>query len=124
MTIEKSLKARKAVYQRLNGKYLREAEQLFAKKDYPQASEKLWGAAAETVKAVAARRGLELGTHASLWEFVSKLDKEHPDWMLKKDFSYAGNLHQNFYEDWLGKEYIEEGLQILKNFVEKLQSLL
>ena len=51
-------RSRLAEYERLNGKYLREAEELLEKKDYPQASEKLWGAAAEIVKAVAAGRGI------------------------------------------------------------------
>lgn len=35
---------------RLNGKFMREAEELLAKGDYVQASEKLWGAAAEISK--------------------------------------------------------------------------
>ncbi|TLX98606.1 MAG: hypothetical protein E6K96_00120 [Thaumarchaeota archaeon] len=122
MTLEKSLKMRSQAYERLNGKYLKEAQRLISKRDYTQASEKLWGTAAEMVKAVAARKGIELGTHPSLWDFVSQLDKEHPELMLKKDFSYAGNLHQNFYEDWLGRDYIEEGLAIMKSFVEKLRS--
>jgi hypothetical protein len=106
-----------------NDKYLKNAEKLFKDKDYSQASEKLWGAAAEMVKTVAAKRGVELGTHGSLWEYVSKLDKEHPELMLKKDFSYAGNLHQNFYEDWLGKDYIKEGIEVVRAFVEKLSSI-
>ncbi len=108
---------------RLNGRYLREAQSLLARRDYPQASEKLWGASAEVVKAVAAKRGMELGTHASLWKFVGRLSEEHPDWDLIDAFSYAGNLHQNFYEDWLTKEYVERGLEIVRGFVGKLKQL-
>ena len=36
------------------------------------ASEKLWGASAEVVKVVAAKRGIKLKTHGDLWNFVSK----------------------------------------------------
>ncbi len=111
-------------YLRLNGKYLSEAEELIGRRDFAQASEKLWGAAAEIIKAVAARRGVELGTHGSLWEYVSKLDSEHPEWRLRRDFSYAGNLHQNFYEDWLPGEYVREGLEIVREFARKLGTLL
>jgi hypothetical protein len=111
-------------YRRLNGRYLKDAEQLIKKGDYAQASEKLWGAAAEIVKAVGAKHDVELGTHASLWEYVSKLDKENPGWNLRRDFSYAGNLHQNFYEDWLPKEYVKDGVTIVKGFVKKLETLL
>ncbi len=108
---------------RLNRRYLREAQSLLARRDYPQASEKLWSAAAEAVKAVAAKRGIELGTHASLWKFVGRLSEQHPDWDLIDALSYAGNLHQNFYEDWLTKEYVERGLEIVRGFGGKLKQL-
>lgn len=118
------MESSKQNYLRLNGKYLAEAKDLISRGDFVQASEKLWGAAAEMVKAVAAKRGFELGTHASLWEYVSKLDAEHPEWKLRRDFSYAGNLHQNFYEDWLPGDYVTEGLQIVTEFAKKLRTLL
>ncbi len=118
------MESAKENYLRLNGKYASEAQVLIQRRDFAQASEKLWGAAAEMVKAVAARRGVELGTHASLWEYVSKLDEEHPEWKLRRDFSYAGNLHQNFYEDWLTEDYVTEGLEIVREFAKKLRTLL
>lgn len=65
-------------YLRLNGKYMAEAEELLAKKDYSQASEELWGAPVEVVKAVAAKRGTQLGTHRSIADYVSKLAKDKP----------------------------------------------
>ncbi|MBI4258169.1 MAG: hypothetical protein HY619_04365 [Thaumarchaeota archaeon] len=117
-------RSRLTEYERLNGKYLKEAEVLLKKKDYSQASEKLWGAAAENVKALAASKNLELGTHASLWSFVEKTHNDHPELNLMHEFSYAGNLHTNFYEDWLSPGYVEEGLQIVRNFVEKMRKLM
>lgn len=48
-------KTKEAHYRRLNGKYLKDADALLQKGDYVQASEKLWGAAAEIVKPVALR---------------------------------------------------------------------
>jgi len=117
-------RSRLAEYERLNGKYLREAEGLLKKKDFPQASEKLWGAAIEIVKAVAASRGVELGTHASLWSFVEKIHKEHPELNLMHEFSYAGNLHTNFYENWLSSGYVSEGLVVVRSFVDKMKKML
>jgi hypothetical protein len=35
-----------------------------------------------------------------------------------------GNLHQNFYEDWLPEAYVKDGLEIAKGFVKKLSALL
>jgi len=115
---------RQAEYERLNSKYLMEAEKLLAKKDYSQASEKLWGACAEIIKAVAAKRGLRLGTHRSLGEFIVKLQKEHPEWGLIDAFSIANNLHMNFYEDWMPAEIVERNAQTVRDFVEKLKGLL
>ncbi len=118
------MESSKQNYLRLSGKYLSEAENLVRAKEIAPASDKLWGASAEIVKAVAAKRGIELGTHGSLWEYVSKLDAEHPEWKLRRDFSYVGNLHQSFYEDWLPEGYVIEGLDIIKEFVRKLKTFL
>lgn len=119
-----SRRSRQAEYERLNGKYLREAEELITKKDYPQASEKLWGAYAEMVKAVAAKRGVGLGTHRSIAEFVEKLEDEHPEWKLTDGLAHAERLHVNFYEDHLPGEQVKRSAQAIRGFVEKLRGLL
>ncbi len=111
-------------YLKLDSEYLLEAEEFLKKNDLPQASEKLWGAAAEMVKAVAAKRGVELGTHASLWAFVEELDRQNPTLGLIEKFSYAGNLHTNFYENWLSSGYIARGMIVVKDFVAKMKQLL
>lgn len=54
-------------------KYMREAEEFLARKDYVQASEKAWEASSQVVKALAAGKGKELRSHASLWEYVDEL---------------------------------------------------
>lgn len=119
-----SPKAKLAEYVRLNGKYLKEAERFLAKGDLVQASEKLWGATAEIVKAVAAERGEELGTHRSIGEFITKLHKEHPEWSLIMAFNFANSLHTNFYENYLPKEHVETGATVVREFVSKLKTLL
>ena len=111
-------------YVRLNGKYLKEADQLLGAKDYAQASEKLWGAAAEIIKAVAAKRGKSLGTHRSLGEFLTELDEEKPEWGLLRDFNAANSLHMNFYEDWLPPKVVLDGADAVRDLVGKLKTLL
>lgn len=113
-----------ATYLRLNGKFMREAEEFLATGDYVQAGEKLWGAAAEMVKAVAARRGIELRVHRSISEFVSRLHKENPRLGLAEDFHIANNLHTNFYEDWLDSEMILVGAEAVRRFANKMRGLL
>ena len=111
---------RQAEYQRLNAKYLAEADELLAKKGCSQASEKLWGATAEIVKAVAAKRGVSLGTHRSIGEFVDLLHKENPRWGLREAFAFANSLHTNFYEDWLTEEFVLDASGRIRDFVSKL----
>ena len=113
-------------YQRLNGKYLREAKELIKKRDYPQASEKLWGASVEIVKAVAAKRENKiLGEHRMILEYVSKLDKEFPDMNLRRLISTARALHSNFYEDEFPPDYVSEvGYQAVEEFIGKMRRIL
>ncbi len=84
---------------RLCEKYLSEAEEFLAKKDYVQASEKAWGAASQIVKALAAKEGEELRSHASLWEYVDRLAEKLRDVELRRLWRTASVLHQNFYEN-------------------------
>jgi hypothetical protein len=117
-------KARQAEYERLNGKYLKEANQLLDSGDYAQASEKFWGAAAEVIKAVAAKRGMALGSHRSLGEYIERLQREHPSWNLARLFNAANSLHMNFYEDWLPPEIVRDGARAVTELVQKLKTLL
>jgi hypothetical protein len=109
---------------KLSEKYLREAEEFLAKGDYVQASEKAWGAAAQIVKALAAKEGRELRSHGELHRYVSKLGSERGDREIPRLWLSAVSLHQNFYENWLPGEIVEEGLESVKEFVEKLRKLL
>jgi len=94
-------------------KYLEDGETLLVKGDSTQASEKLWGASAEILKAVAAHRGLELKTHADLWSFTTKLS-----------FATANYLHQNFYENAMTPEAVKASADAVKQFIEKVEKLL
>jgi len=58
---------------KLSEKYLKDAEGFLDKGDYVQASEKAWGAASQMVKALAARRGVELRSHGELHKEVIEL---------------------------------------------------
>lgn len=88
----------------LNGKFLKDAKTLLDKQDYVQASEKLWGAAAQIIKAIALKRGKSLRSHESINKYIVELSKELNDKTILGYFSIANSLHQNFYEDWLAPE--------------------
>ncbi|MCR6668677.1 MAG: PaREP1 family protein [archaeon YNP-WB-040] len=114
---------RAELYARLSEKYLREADDLLAKKDHVQASEKLWGAAALMVKAVAASKGISISSHGELFSFVRRLgEEENPE--LRRLFSVASTLHQNFYENWLSGDVVREYSEDVKQLVAELKKLI
>jgi hypothetical protein len=117
-------KAKVRHYRRLNGKFLRDAQELLRSGDVVQASEKFWGAAAEIVKAYAASRGLRTRTHGALWQVVIDLDQKHPSLSLLRDFNQAGYLHSNFYEDELRPEAVRVAGDVVREFVAKIGALM
>jgi hypothetical protein len=115
---------RTEVYVGLSEKYLRDAEDLLARGDFIQACEKLWGSAAVMVKAVAASRGITILSQGELFSFVRKIGEEENDSELRRLFSVASTLHQNFYENWLHKDVIREYLEDVKQLITKLKKLI
>jgi hypothetical protein len=110
-------------YQSLSEKYLREARKLLKEGDLVQASEKLWGATALTVKMVAAKRGLILEEHGSLWNFVNTLAMVSGDKDIVTFFGVANALHRNFYENEMGRETVEIAAENIEKLVGKLRKL-
>jgi len=115
---------RAELYAKLSEKYLREADDLLAKKDHVQASEKLWGAAALMVKAVAASKGISISSHGELFSFVRRLGEEEENPELRRLFSVASTLHQNFYENWLSGDVVREYSEDVKQLVAELKKLI
>lgn len=99
------------------------AREELAQGDLLQASEKLWGAAAQMVKAVAERRGWRHDSHHRLFEAVNRLADETGDRELRVLFQLAGSFHFNFYEQTFPREFIEEGADRVDEFLGKLERL-
>ena len=113
---------RAEVHFKLSEKYLREGEELLAKGDYVQTGEKAWGAASQTLKAIAARRGIRL-SHEALHEYLSKLCEETGKPEFDRLWSSATTLHQNFYEAWLPSKMVERRVEDVKHLIDGLSRL-
>jgi hypothetical protein len=118
------LETKAEIYLKLSEKYLRDSEEFLTKKDLVQASEKAWGAAAQIVKALAAKEGKELRSHGELHRYVAELSKEKGDREIMKFWFSATSLHQNFYENWFPEEAVRSAVEDVKNFIEKLRKFL
>ena len=91
--------------------------------DLLQASEKLWGAAAQALKSVAERRGWKHNSHAQFYNIMADLEKETESPGLRRDFGIAAELHTNFYENWLNEDQIRDRSQDVFRFVNRVNGL-
>ena len=102
---------------------LGQARDELSRGDAVQASEKLWGAAAQMVKAIAQKRGWPHRTHGDLFSAVSCLVKETGDDDLSALFHTASGLHTNFYENWDPPELVASSVPAIEKLVAKLGQL-
>ena len=109
-------------YVALNGKYLQDADRLLSQEDYPQASEKLWGAVATMLKAVAAGRRWRHSSHRHLGDVVKALRRESGDDDYVALFRSAERLHANFYEGRLDAESVGKFAEEAGRLIEKLRT--
>lgn len=108
-------------YRETSEEFLRRARDDLAAGDLIQASEKGWGAAAQAVKSVAARRGWRHQSHRDLYAIVGRLVAESGNRHLGTLFSVASSLHMNFYEHWLRGEMVANGLDLVEELVATLE---
>ena len=108
-------------YEERSREYLSKAFEELEAGDLTQASEKGWGAAAEIVKAVADERGMAHIQHRHLFTVVEVLAVETTDRDLARLFHVANGLHSNFYEDWLSRASVEQGLRDVTQFVDGVE---
>lgn len=110
-------------HMKLNGKLLKDAKKLLDEGDYVQASEKFWGAAAQAIKAVAAKRRLKIMRHRSISDFVYKLHEEFPEQRFWELYRAASELHTNFYEEHLPPNGVVENAKAVEELIDKLRGL-
>ena len=100
-------------YQEAGRRLLAQARVELDAGDLRQASEKGWGAAAQTVKAAAQQRGWPLNHHRALFVAVRELSNEAGD----------PELHVNFYEDTFDADKVARNLDRTEQFIAKLEHL-
>jgi hypothetical protein len=103
--------------------FMAQAREELQQGDLVQASEKLWGATAQMVKSVAETRGWEHGGHRQLFQIVNRLAQDSGDSGLRELFHVANSLHQNFYENWMTREFVEQGVGGVRELVDKLEAM-
>ena len=91
--------------------------------DTRQAGEKLWGAVAQSLKALAERRGWPHGQHREFFNIMNRVRTETDDDELGVTFVAARGLHVNFYENDLPAWEIRAVAPRVRDFVERVNNL-
>ena len=95
-----------------------------ARGELEEASNKVWGAAAHAIKAVAERRGWEHHAHALLEETVDRLVQEEGAPMdIWIQYLTASAYHQRFYGGPPPAGAIRAGKDLIAQFIDTLESL-
>ncbi len=89
-----------------------------------QASEKLWGAAAHAILAVAIERGWRYGSHRDFVVTVHRLTEESGDETVSECFDEARRFHANFYQNFMEDADIERLRPRVHEFVPTVLDLL
>ena len=105
--------------------FLAIADDEFASGDMLQGSEKMWGAAAHAVMAVAQNRDWPFGNHGALRIAVRRLAEESGDRALLGGFSASERFHANFYHDFMEHDAdFEFTRDVVRDFVTRMLSLM
>ena len=113
-----------AYHQERSQHFLGLVDDELARGELEEASNKLWGAAAHAIKAVAERRGWEHHAHALLEEAVHRLvHKENAPRNLLIQYMTASAYHQRFYGSPPEAAYILAGKDLIAEFIATLECL-
>ena len=112
-------------HQEISLQFLEHAEEEFLQDDLLQASEKAWGAVSHSVNAIARQRNWQLGSHKRLIDNANRLISLDPTSAghLRRLLRSIEALHANFYQAFLDKESVREGIEDAKELIRALEDI-
>ena len=111
-------------YLKISRLHLQQAEEeLLVKGDTMQASEKIWNAAAQALKSVAALRGWNHKSHSLLGDIAMQLRLELGRPELSEQFRLLESAHNNFYEHRWAADEVDDRLNAARQFVGWLEEI-
>ncbi len=90
-----------------------------------QATEKVWDALAQMLKAHGQQRGwMNLGSHRTVSHIAQHLDAEYPEIPVSMAYVAADNGHRNFYDNEMSPPEIEDIITVVAGVLPELESAL
>jgi hypothetical protein len=98
-----------------------QAGEELSKNNIRQAAEKLWGAAALSIKAHAYwKEGRRLTSHGELWRYKDVLSEELGEW-VRDAWMYANSMHTCFYEGWCSEKDVAAAIKYMEKLVNSIR---
>ena len=89
--------------------------------DLRQASEKLWGAAAQVLKSFAEKHDLEHDSHSHAYKVIREAVRESRNPDVGEWFKHAEALHGNFYENWMIESEIRSSAADVRRLIDAVE---
>jgi hypothetical protein len=103
--------------------YRSNAEHAVAAGEYRKASELLWGALTQQLKALAATYNIVITSHRQFFDFVRQLASELKDKELYTDFVDLNALHRNFYDETIPSDVFPDFYNRAIQYIGRLETL-
>ena len=110
-------------YKRTGRWFMDQAEWEFERGDLLQASEKMWGAAAQFLKALAVQRGWAHESHQHLKQVAEGLAEETGNYEIEDLFDVAEGLHANFYEAFSRESSVRRRMNKVRRLIAILEEI-
>lgn len=104
--------------------YFNNAKEFISKKEWRKASEMLWGAVTQSLKAVAALRNVEITNHRQFFSIAQRLSKDLNDPSVYYNFVELNTLHRNFYDEFIPENAFPLLYGKAKDYLVKLDAML
>ena len=109
----------------ISRRLIRQAREELDKGDRLQATEKVWGALAQLLKAHGQRRGWQnLGGHRTVGHIARQLHAEYQEMDVLLAYVAADNGHRNFYDNEMSPPEIAEIIVTVENVLPSLEQAL
>jgi uncharacterized protein (UPF0332 family) len=110
-------------YLQMSRQYIRQAQEELDKGDLSQATEKAWGASAESLKSIAAQRDWNHKSHGLLRDMATQLYMEFGLPRIIDLFGLLENAHTNYYEHRWDRDEVQLHIDRSRELLEALDVL-
>ena len=104
--------------------FLSASDREFAAGDHRQGSEKLYGAATQSIIAICQQRGWRYQSHRAMKNAVGNLSREYDDPFIVAGFATAERFHANFFHDNMEDYDVAGERPAVHQFVARILALL